>query len=105
MHANAQILDEAVRRIVAVAAPKRIILFGSAARGEMTSHSDYDLLVVVPEERYKRRILESIYIKLIGVKAPVEVLLTTEEILERHKSDRYLIYINAVRDGKEIYAS
>jgi hypothetical protein len=30
-----KVLDEIVRRIVEVAAPEKIILFGSAARGEM----------------------------------------------------------------------
>ena len=39
-------LDEIVRRIVEVARPEGIILFGSAARGEMDRHSDVDLLVV-----------------------------------------------------------
>lgn len=39
------VLGEIVRRIVAVAEPDRIILFGSAARGQMGPHSDLDLLV------------------------------------------------------------
>ena len=41
-----QILDDIIRRIVEVAQPEKIILFGSAARGEMNRHSDVDLLVV-----------------------------------------------------------
>ena len=40
------ILDGIIRRIVKVAEPERINLFGSAARGEMNRHSDVDLLVV-----------------------------------------------------------
>ncbi len=40
------ILDEIVRRVVEVAHPDRIILFGSVARGEMGPDSDIDLLVV-----------------------------------------------------------
>ena len=39
-------LDEIVRRVVEVAQPERIVLFGSAARGDMTRHSDVDLLIV-----------------------------------------------------------
>ena len=31
-----EVLDEIIRRVVEVAQPDRIILFGSAARGEMT---------------------------------------------------------------------
>ena len=40
-----EILDEAVRRILSVVKPRRIILFGSAARGEAGPESDIDLLV------------------------------------------------------------
>ena len=39
-------LDDIVRRIVEVAEPERIILFGSVARGDANRHSDVDLLVV-----------------------------------------------------------
>ncbi len=44
------LLDEIVRRIVEVAAPDSIILFGSAARGEWSPDSDIDLLVVKPRD-------------------------------------------------------
>ena len=40
------ILDEIVRRVVDAAQPDNIILFGSAARGEMGPDSDIDLLIV-----------------------------------------------------------
>jgi predicted nucleotidyltransferase len=39
------VLNEIIRRIVEVARPDRIILFGSAARREMGRDSDIDLLV------------------------------------------------------------
>ena len=45
-----QTLDDIIQRIVAVAQPDKIILFGSAARGEMGPHSDVDLLVVKDTE-------------------------------------------------------
>ena len=40
------ILNDIIRRVVEVAQPEQIILFGSAARGDMNRHSDVDLLVV-----------------------------------------------------------
>ena len=35
-----------IRRIVEVAQPERIALYGSAARGDMTRNSDVDLLII-----------------------------------------------------------
>lgn len=40
------LLQEIVRRILAVSAPEQIILFGSYARGEAGPDSDLDLLVI-----------------------------------------------------------
>ena len=40
--------QEIVRRTLAVAEPDRVILFGSAATGQMTPDSDIELLVVEP---------------------------------------------------------
>jgi predicted nucleotidyltransferase len=43
------VIEEAGRRILAAAPPgSRVILFGSAARGEMNEHSDLDFLVIEP---------------------------------------------------------
>ncbi len=39
-------LDDIIRRIVEVAHPEKIILFGSAARGDLNRHSDVDLLAL-----------------------------------------------------------
>jgi hypothetical protein len=43
------VLAEIVHRLVAAYEPERIYLFGSRARGDAGSDSDYDLLVVVPD--------------------------------------------------------
>jgi len=51
-------VTEIGRRIVSVANPKRVILFGSAALGEMTADSDVDLLILedeVPDARVEAR--------------------------------------------------
>ncbi len=43
-------LAEVVRRLVAVFAPERVYLFGSRARGEESPDSDYDLMLVLPDD-------------------------------------------------------
>jgi len=44
------VLDAIVQRIVEVVPPQGIIVFGAAARNEMTGHSEVDLLVVAGVE-------------------------------------------------------
>ena len=44
-------LEEIVRRLAALYTAERIYLFGSRARGDADGDSDYDLLVVVPDDR------------------------------------------------------
>jgi len=105
MNPDSEILREAVRRIIEITNPTRIILFGSAARGDMKPDSDIDLLVVVPGEADRRKILRSIYRNMIGFDFAVDVVIATEDILKKHRDNFSLVYYAALREGKEIYAA
>ena len=48
--ADDPVLGEIVRRLVDVYRPERIYLFGSTARGDAGSDSDYDLMIILPDE-------------------------------------------------------
>jgi len=98
-----EVLGKIVQRIVAVAQPERIILFGSAAREEMGPNSDVDLLVVKSGEFDQGRVLGDIYVSLHGVGQAVDVVLVTPEQVERYRNTHYLVIAPALREGKEIY--
>ncbi len=51
-----ELIDEIVRRVLSVAKPDKIILFGSAAAGDMTRDSDIDLLIVERELEWKAEV-------------------------------------------------
>jgi predicted nucleotidyltransferase len=76
-------LAELVRRIVEVARPDRIVLFGSAARGEM--RPDSDLIVVRSGVEHRRRLAQEIYISLSGVGVGVDLIVLTPEDLEAQR--------------------
>ena len=96
-------LELIVRRIVAAADPDRIILFGSAARGEAGPDSDLDLLVVKAELTNSARLYEAIYANLIGVGQAVDVLMVTPDDLERYRNSHALVIKPALHEGKTIY--
>jgi len=96
-------LAEIVRRVVQVAQPEKIILFGSAARGEMGPHSDVDLLVVKGGEFDASWLTGEIYTHLHGVGQAVDIILVTPEQVERYRNVHSLIIAPALREGKEIY--
>ena len=57
MGVDETLLNEVVRRVLTVAHPDRIILFGSAATGQMTKDSDIDILIVEPTAKNRREAL------------------------------------------------
>ena len=97
-----EVLNEIVRRIVDVAQPERIILFGSAARGEMGRHSDVDLLVVKDGER-SLDVMKAIYRNLGGVGVAVDALVATSDHVERYRDSHALVFKSALREGRIIY--
>ena len=68
-------LDDIIRRVVEIAEPERIILFGSAARGEMNRYSDVDLLIV--KEGGDAKLRARIYERLYGVPVAVDAILVS----------------------------
>lgn len=93
-----------IDRIVSVASPDKIILFGSRAREDMNHDSDIDLLVV-KKNANRRELTTLIYRNLIGVGCPVDVVVVTPEDIEKYGDSPVLIIHPAMKEGKLLYAS
>lgn len=98
------ILAEVIRRVVAVAQPERIILFGSAARGEMGPHSDIDLLIV-KDGADALDVMGEIYLGLRGVGTAVDALVVTPDDVERYKDTYGMVIREALREGTVVYGA
>jgi predicted nucleotidyltransferase len=105
MQLTSELTQDLVRRIVEAAQPERIILFGSEARGQASLHSDIDVLVVVRDGSHRRKTAQQIYRNLLGFHLPVDVVVATPTDLERYRDSPALVYRDALRDGKELYAA
>jgi predicted nucleotidyltransferase len=99
-----EILQEIVRRIVRVAKPEKIILFGSAAREEMGPDSDLDFLVI-KSCKNRRKTARKIRRRLLGIGIPKDIIVATPEDIERYKDTIGLIYRPALKQGKLLYAA
>lgn len=100
---NEAILADLVRRIVAAVHPRRMILFGSAARGQMTTDSDFDVLIVLSAGEKVSEAEEAAYRSLWGLGIGTDLVAISEDQLQRHCSNPYFVYSTALRDGREIY--
>ena len=100
---DARIIDHVTRSIVEHFHPERIILFGSAARGEMGPHSEVDVLVVKGGDYKPSQVVGDIYMGLFGIRQAVDVLVVTPEQLAQYRDRHCLVIAPALREGKEVY--
>lgn len=103
MGINEFLVKEIVQRILAVAKPDKIILFGSAAAGQMTSDSDIDLLVVEQYIEDRREEYVRIRRALRGMGLPFDIILISTQWFEESKDVVGGIAYPANKQGKVIY--
>ena len=96
-------LAEIIRRIVEVADPDRIILFGSRARGDARPDSDYDILVIGPSEEsyYRRRV--PVYQALWNLGAGKDVMWWTPSEVDKWRGLRSCVLGEALAEGVMVY--
>lgn len=100
-----KLIDEIVRRIVEVAYPDRIILFGSTARGGGEKANDLDLLVIKAGVSHRRRLAQQIHLKMFGIGVPIDILVATPQDIQEQKDKVGSIIGVALREGVEVYAA
>jgi len=85
--------------------PKQIILFGSRARGDFHSESDYDLLLVLDSCENERTITRTCYRTLLSqnISTPIDLIAVSSEKLKSHENSLASVYASAIREGVTIY--
>lgn len=99
-------LEQAVACLVVALSPERIYLFGSQARGDADSGSDYDLLVVVAhsdEPGYRRA--QAAYHALWGVRLPIDVIVFTRAEFDYQVPALASLPATVIREGRLLYAA
>jgi predicted nucleotidyltransferase len=99
-------LAELLRRLVSAYEPERVYLFGSRARGDAGPDSDYDLLLVVPEDASPERLRSRLaYEVLRGTGVAADVLVCTRTWFNRRKGLRASLSGTVLREGQLLHAA
>jgi predicted nucleotidyltransferase len=99
-------LNEVLARLVDAYNPLRIYLFGSKARGEAGPDSDFDLLVVVPDDApAEQRGSRLAYERLWGTGIAADVLVWTRGYFESRLHLRASLAATVQREGRLLYAA
>lgn len=101
-----RVLAEIVRRLVAAYQPEQVYLFGSTARGDSGPDSDYDVLVVVPDDAPReRRESARAYGALWGVGAAVDAVVCTNGWFRARAHLKASLPGTVLREGRLLYAA
>ena len=95
-----------VERLIDAYRPERIYLFGSVARGEAGPDSDYDLLLVVPDDAPPGCCDNDLgYSTLRGTGIAADVLIWAPSRFERRKRVVASLPATVLREGRLLYAA
>ena len=97
---NNEFISIMTERIVRDFDPLQIILFGSQARGDSDRNSDIDLLVVFSELTDKRKTALDILRALSDLPVAKDILVSTPEELEHHRTRIGSVLRYAQQEGK-----
>jgi predicted nucleotidyltransferase len=104
--ASDPVLAEVVRRLVEAYRPERIYLFGSVARGDAGPDSDYDLMVVVPDDAPREmQDCDLAYRALRGLGIAKDVLVWTRGAFEERLPLKASLPSTILREGKLLHAA
>lgn len=101
---DSQAIYKTIRETVLANLPgSRVLLFGSRARGDGDRFSDYDLLVITPQTftpREKIRLSTLLDRAIVNaIKAPVDLLLDSEEEIREKQELLGHVVRTAIREG------
>nr|VFK62248.1 MAG: Nucleotidyltransferase domain-containing protein [Candidatus Kentron sp. UNK]VFK70382.1 MAG: Nucleotidyltransferase domain-containing protein [Candidatus Kentron sp. UNK] len=98
-------LRRIVTRIVAVARPSRVILFGSYGRGDPNEGSDVDLMVIKPRLDNRGEEMLRLYRAVGHIGAGLDLLVYSNEEYKRRSQVPGTVLYWARQEGRILYES
>jgi uncharacterized protein len=102
---EATTLDFITRRLSSRREVRRILLFGSRARGDARAASDFDLCIIVDGVDDERTLYVELMRDIASADWSIDLLIMTEEDFARKLEEDWSLLRDLERDGKVLYAA
>jgi predicted nucleotidyltransferase len=102
-HVEPELLTEITERILEATTPRKIVLFGSYARGDYGPDSDLDLLIIVDEAHSTHAETARIYEALAGLHVPIDIVVVRDSFVQRYGDLVGTVVRPALREGKVLF--
>ncbi len=102
-----ELLKEMTEKIVKEVNPRKVVLFGSFAKGTARPDSDLDFLIIEDDpfnaQRSRRAEMARLWMLFPDVRIPIDFLVySTEEIAKLATSQNHVVH-HAMSDGRVLY--
>ena len=97
-----KMLARITKSIIKTLNPRKIVLFGSAARGQMNEHSDLDILVITDDCDTDAATTE-LYCQLPSDRRGADIVVVTTTEVERNRRKPYFVIEPALREGRVLH--
>jgi len=105
MDVNVPLIDKIIPLIVSLVSPNQIILFGSYARGEQSSKSDIDLLIIKKDLKSERETNNLLYRAFFEnkINIPIDLISIDYEKYNELNNKLGYVYKTIKEQGKILY--
>ena len=97
-----KMLTRITKSIVEIVNPRKVVLFGSAARAQMNERSDLDILVITDDCDTQAATTE-LYCRLPANRRGADIIVATTTEVERNRRKPYFVIEPALREGRVLY--